>query len=266
MIVNATRKQAITGSALLKLESDLEGAVARGEISAVFQPQIDIRTRRVVSVEALARWNHPEYGYVGPATFIPLAEELDLITDIGDFMIDEGCRLAAELTSLGHRVDVAVNVSAAQLVTLDFLDRVEANLRRHELTTDRLIVEITESLPVIDVPEVAARLRDLRDLGLGISIDDFGTGYSSVERLAVLPATELKIDQSLIRDTAPIPAYVCEAVDTAHELGLRVVAEGIETEHHFARAVGLQCDRAQGYLFSRPTTENHLRRLLGVEL
>jgi EAL domain-containing protein (putative c-di-GMP-specific phosphodiesterase class I) len=246
----------------LNLVSDLQGAVTRGEIMALFQPQIDVQTRQIVAVEALARWNHPEAGMVPPDVFIPLAEENDLINEIGDFMIDEGCRLAAEFTALGRSIDVAVNVSAAQLLDLEFLDRVQANLRRHALSAGNIIVEVTESLPIIDVPEVSERLRELRKLGLGISVDDFGTGHSSIERLLVLPATELKIDQSLIRGLNTAPDALRDAVKTAHDYGLRVVAEGVETEEHFERCIELGCDRAQGYLFSRPTTEAEIAQLL----
>ena len=238
--------------------------MARGEIAAVYQPQIDVQTRRIVAVEALARWNHPAFGLVPPDVFIPLAEEHELITGIGDFMIDEGCRMAATLQSLGHRIDVAVNVSAAQLADLAFLDRVQANLERHALAPENLIVEITETLPVIDIPEVKTRLAELRDLGLGISVDDFGTGHSSIDRLLVLPATELKIDQSLVRGLHTAPALLRDAVRTAHDHGLRVVAEGVETEEHFARARQLGCDRAQGFLFSRPTSEAEIGQLLSV--
>ncbi|GAB3606936.1 hypothetical protein GCM10027413_23450 [Conyzicola nivalis] len=244
--------------------SDLHGAVTRGEIVALFQPQIDVHTRQIVAVEALARWNHPELGSVPPDIFIPIAEEHDLINEIGDFMIDEGCRLAAEWQALGRSIDVAVNVSAAQLLDLEFLDRVQANLQRHSLSPECIIVEVTESLPIADVPEVNERLIELRALGLGISVDDFGTGHSSLDRLLVLPATELKIDQSLIRGLHTAPAVLRDAVRTAHDFGLRVVAEGVETEEHFERCIELGCDRAQGFLFSRPTTEAEIAQLLTV--
>jgi EAL domain-containing protein (putative c-di-GMP-specific phosphodiesterase class I) len=244
--------------------TDLDGAVARGEIVAVFQPQVDVRTRRVVAVEALARWRHPELGLVAPDIFIPLAEEHELIAQIGDFMFDQGCRCAAEWQALGHPVDVAVNVSAAQLMTLDFLDLVAESIARHGLSPESLIIEITESLPLENVPEVTARLFELRDLGLGISIDDFGTGYSSLAQVLALPATELKLDQSLIKDTHSSPLTVHEAVAMAHGKGLRVVAEGVETEEQFALARELECDRAQGYLFSRPISEAELGLLLAA--
>lgn len=248
----------------VSLRADLPGAALRGELIAYYQPQIDVASGRIVAAEALARWWHPQLGLVPPLDFIPIAEETGAIHEIGDFMIEQSCGFAASADAEG--IEVAVNVSAVQLTDPGFSDRLTEAYLRHGLSPAHLTVELTESQPVLNVPDAIAQLEKLRSLGIGVSIDDFGSGHSSLRQLQTLPFSELKIDQSLIRDTAPIPAYVCEAVDTAHELGLRVVAEGIETEHHFARAVELQCDRAQGYLFSRPTTENHLRRLLGVEL
>lgn len=247
----------------MNLVSDLGGAVARGEIVTLFQPQVDALTRRIVGVEALARWDHPELGRIAPDVFIALAEENQLIGEIGGFMIDEGCRCAAIWKALGHDIDVAVNVSAAQLVDLDFLDRVEDSLARNGLSPESLVIEITESLPVVDVPEVNARLVQLRDLGLGISVDDFGTGYSSIAQLLVLPATELKLDQSLMQASAVM--LVRDAVAMAHKKGLRVVAEGVETEAQFDFARDLSCDRVQGFLFSRPASEADIGVLLAVE-
>jgi EAL domain-containing protein (putative c-di-GMP-specific phosphodiesterase class I) len=238
--------------------------VLRGEIVAVYQPQVDIRTGCIVGVEALARWNHPVYGPISPQTFIPLAEENDFIDEIGDFMIDEGCRCAAEWNSLGRRVDVAVNVSAAQLLTLHLLDRVTDNLAKYSLTPDHIVIEITESLPVLDVPEVAARLVRLRELGLGISIDDYGTGYSSLARFNTVPATEIKIDQSLIQASDASTHLIGDAVDRAHAMHVRVVAEGVETEEQLQRARDLGCDRVQGYLLGRPGSESDMAHLLSV--
>jgi EAL domain-containing protein (putative c-di-GMP-specific phosphodiesterase class I) len=246
----------------MNLASDLTGAVTRGEIAAVFQPQIDMRTGVIVAVEALARWNHPQLGSIAPTTFIPIAEEHQLIAEIGDFMLDEGCRCAEVWNASGARIEVAVNVSPAQLLTTDFLDRIRTNLTRRHLSAGSLTIEITESLPVTEEPAVLRLLDELGDLGLGISVDDFGTGYASVERLLSLPATELKLDQSLVQVAGSPPPYVVAAIRVAHENGLRVVAEGIENEEQFVRARDLGCDRAQGYLFSRPASEEEIGRVL----
>jgi EAL domain-containing protein (putative c-di-GMP-specific phosphodiesterase class I) len=246
----------------MNLVSDLDGAVERGEIVAWFQPQIEVSSGKVVAVEALSRWTHPEYGIIAPNVFIPLAEAHDLITGIGDFMLDEACRCAQEWCEQGMDLEVAVNVSAAQLTTSAFLDRVHSNLSERGLDPDRITVEVTESLPLMDVPEVTDRLTELRDLGLGVSLDDFGTGYSTLGQLLKLPATELKIDQSLIQDADTSGRLMLAVVEMAHDRGLRVVAEGVETEQHLAAVRELDCDRAQGYLFGRPAPFDEIGNLL----
>jgi len=239
----------------MNVATELEGAVARGEITPAFQPQIDIPTRRIVAVEALARWTHPILGAVAPIDFIPVAEQLGLIDEIGNYMLDESCRCSSEWIAAGLSVEVAVNVSPAQLADVHFLDRIQSNLEQHQLSANRLTIEITESLPVADVPNVLVRLAELRDLGVGISVDDFGTGHASVQRLSSLPVSELKLDQSLVQDLSEPPLFLTEAIAVARLDGLRVVAEGVETEEQFERARWLGCDRAQGYLFGRPATE-----------
>jgi EAL domain-containing protein (putative c-di-GMP-specific phosphodiesterase class I) len=248
----------------MNVTTELSGAVTRGEIRAVFQPQIDIASRRIVAVEALARWTHPTLGAVSPAEFIPLAEQLGLIGEIGDFMLDESCRCSSQWIAAGLIVEVAVNVSPAQLATVDFLDRIQSNLDRHNLSADSLTIEITESLPVAEVPTVLVRLAELRDLGVGVSVDDFGTGHASTERLATLPVSELKLDQSLVQDLNPPPLFLTEAIALARAGGVRVVAEGVETEEQFERAREIGCDRAQGYLFGRPASEADITRELSA--
>jgi EAL domain-containing protein (putative c-di-GMP-specific phosphodiesterase class I) len=248
----------------VNLAADLGGAVARGEITAVYQPQVDLQTGSMVAVEALARWNHPRLGQISPATFIPVAEEHELIAGIGDFMLDESARCASAWNIGRQRIVVSVNVSAAQLRTVDFLERVAHNLEARAIPADRLAIEVTESLPLVDVPEVTALLAHLRSLGLGVSIDDFGTGYSSLARLEAIPATEIKIDRSLIQDMSRSRPVIARAIARAHELGMRVVAEGVETERQMAQARDLGCDRAQGFLLSRPRTEPDIGMLLSV--
>jgi len=248
------------------LATDLDGAAARGEMLAHFQPQIDVNTGRIVAVEALARWRHPELGFVSPEVFIPLAEDSDLIGEIGNFMMDEGARCAAEWNSGSHRVDVAVNVSPRQLVTLDFLDHLQSDLTRYDLPAENLIIEITESLPVTEVPAVNTRLLELRAIGLGISVDDFGTGHTSIDQLHTLPLTEVKIDQSLVRGIDNSRELIEEVISVAHDRGMRVVAEGVETEEHFAFVRELGCDRAQGYYFGRPMEESEITRLLAARV
>jgi EAL domain-containing protein (putative c-di-GMP-specific phosphodiesterase class I) len=240
------------------LVSDLRGAVGRGEIVPYYQPQVDIHTLEIVSVEMLARWMHPEFGMVLPSIFIPLAEAHSSISEIGTFLMREAVRQTAEWCADGFEVEVAINVSAAQLSDLAFLEAFQDSIGEAELAPEKLTLEITESLPLIRVEEVSARLAELRELGVGVSIDDFGAGYSVVTELAGIPANEIKIDKALIQDAASSEKLLRSVVDDAHSTGRRVLAEGVETAEHLALARALTCDRAQGYLFGRPVPEAHL--------
>lgn len=248
------------GSQLL---SELRGAVQRGEIIAHFQPQVDLRSRRIVAAEALARWEHPTRGMIAPSVFIPMAEESGAIDEIGDHMIELACDAALSWQQAGHDVEVAVNVSATQLRDHEFARRVLSTVESHALDPRLLTIEVTESTEIIDVSAVAERLDWLRSVGMTISVDDFGTGHSSVEQVLDLRASELKIDQSLTQDEGASARTLLGAVITfAHDKGLRVVAEGIETEAQLEQIVDLHCDRAQGYLLGRPVARSEFDELL----
>jgi EAL domain-containing protein (putative c-di-GMP-specific phosphodiesterase class I) len=248
-----------------RLADDLHGAVERGEIVAWYQPQVRVDTREVVSAEALSRWMHPELGIVPPGTFIPLAEELGLITEIGDHMLELGCRSAARWQNRTTPIEVAVNVSAIQLRNPEFAERLIQAVRAADLDPKLLTIEVTETAEIIDVSTVAERLDWLRSVGVTISVDDFGVGHSSVEQVLDLRATELKIDQSLVRDESNAARTLLAAVVTfARDKGLRVVAEGVETEAQFARVRDLQCHRAQGFLLGRPIPVDDFTELLGA--
>jgi len=245
------------------LTSDLRGAALRGEIRAVYQPQIDLATNRIVSVETLSRWEHPVLGNIPPSTFIPLAEESSAIDEIGEFMLAQGAECAAILKRHGLDIEVSVNVSVQQLRTTAVAETIARNLAQHELEPGVLTIEITESTSVDDVDGAAERLLAIRELGIGLSIDDFGTGHSSVSQLLSMPATELKIDQSIVqRDDEAARQLIVEAVELCHSMGVRVVAEGVETEDHLERARALGCDRAQGYAIGRPTSLSDLEAML----
>jgi EAL domain-containing protein (putative c-di-GMP-specific phosphodiesterase class I) len=247
------------------LRSELAGAVSRHEIAAYYQPQFELRTDRIVSAEALARWIHPELGLVPPSTFIPLAEESGLIHEVGARMIELACTAAVDWASDGDPIEVAVNVSATQLHDQRFADRLLEIVRSVELDPALLTLEVTESIEIIDVSLVVEQLDWLRSVGMSISVDDFGTGHSSVEQVLGLRATELKIDQSIVRDESPgARTLLAAVVSFARDKGLRVVAEGIETEAQLQRIRELNCDRAQGYLLGHPLPRDEFDLLVSA--
>jgi EAL domain-containing protein (putative c-di-GMP-specific phosphodiesterase class I) len=234
-----------------RLAVDLEGAVDRGEIVAYYQPQMDVATEQIVAVESLSRWQHPELGLQSPLDFIPIAEETGLINEIGTFMMEDGCRRALEWDRRGTPVGVSVNVSALQFATPDFLDQLERTFNDSGSLVHAITLEITESRLIVNRPNVSGRLAALRALGVGISIDDFGVGHSSVEQLLALPATELKIDRTIVQDTGSA-LLMATIAGLVHDRGLRIVAEGVETTEQLDRVRALKCDRVQGYLIGRP--------------
>ncbi len=249
----------------MSLDEDLQGAVARGELTAYYQPQIDLRTDRIVAVEALARWEHPTHGLLPPRDFITRAEENGLIHEIGDFMMETGCESGAGWHDHGLDLEVAVNVSAVQLSDPAFLDGLSELLETHAMPPELLTIEITESQLIVDIPMVATRLGGLAELGVGISIDDFGTGHSSLSRLQELPFTELKIDQHFVQDHDETRlALVSIMVGLIRDRGVRVVAEGVETLDQLRRMRDFGCERAQGFYVSRPIPKSGIDSLIGA--
>lgn len=235
-----------------QLVADLSGASARGEIVAYYQPQRDIRTGAVVGAEALSRWLHPRLGLIAPDIFIPLAEAEGTIVGIGEHMLDLACVFGDAHGERGAAIDIAVNVSAIQLRDEDFAARTLLAAERHGLDPRRLVIEVTETEAVVDVSAVGERFDLFRAAGVTVSIDDFGRGQSSIEQLLCLQATELKIDQSLVRGRDGSSDRLLAAIVTfAHDKGLRVVAEGVETTGELAAMTALGCDRVQGYLTGR---------------
>jgi EAL domain-containing protein (putative c-di-GMP-specific phosphodiesterase class I) len=240
-----------------ELARALSAALRRGELSAWFQPQIDLRTSRLVAAEALCRWNHPTWGSVSPAEFIPVAEEDGSIGEIGEFMATEAMNAMTDWD-----IDISVNVSPAQLEDADFTSWLERMILRIRRPARRLTLEITEGRHIGDVPAVVGRLDRLRAMGVGIAIDDFGSGQASLLQARRLHATELKIDRGLVSDDSPLASrVVAEAVALAHDADIRVVAEGIETPEQLDKVTRLGCDRAQGYLLSRPVPRSDMARL-----
>ena len=238
-----------------QLAADLPGASARGEIVAFYQPQIDIASGAVVGAEALSRWFHPRLGLVCPDVFIPLAEAGGTIVEIGDHMLDIACEFGASSARRGAAIDISVNVSAIQLRDRNFAANALQATTRHGLDARQLTIEITESQAVQNIAAVGDSFDILRLAGVTVSIDDFGRGHSSVDQLLALQASELKIDQTLVRNCAANSSILLAAVISfAHDKGLRVVAEGIETPAQLAAMTAVGCDRAQGYLTGRAMT------------
>ncbi|CAN5261951.1 hypothetical protein BH11ACT2_BH11ACT2_12280 [soil metagenome] len=248
------------------LAEQLAGALERDEISVEYQPQIDVASGRIVAVEALCRWNHPQLGSVAPGRFIPVAEDNALIDGIGDFMVDSTLECASGWAGLGIAVELSINVSALQLEDGRFFQRFAERLDTWRLDPTRFTLEITESQAIGDFPRVVGGLNGLRTRGVGISIDDYGTGHTSVKQLLSLPATELKLDQSLVqRDGVSSIALVRSLVKFAHDRGLRIVAEGVETVEQLDRVRDLGCDRAQGFLIGRSMPGRAIEAVLLAE-
>ncbi|WP_206454149.1 putative bifunctional diguanylate cyclase/phosphodiesterase [Aurantimonas marina] len=238
-----------------RLEQDLRDAIGNGELFLQYQPLVDNGTRRTVSFEALLRWQHPEHGRVAPDRFIPLAEEIGAITEIGAWVIHQACGAAA---SWPEELSVAVNVSAHQFKDGGIIGVVQDALARTGLRADRLELEITESVLIDDAQQVVEILHELRNIGVKIALDDFGTGYSSLSYLRRFPFDKLKIDRSFvsaIKDD-PVARGILETIMIlGRVLDLCVTAEGVEDDAQLAILSGLNCSQLQGYYFSRPMAE-----------
>jgi len=249
----------------LRLNADMRGAIERGEMTTLFQPQIDLGTGRIVAVEALARWRHPDLGVLSPTIFVPIAEENGLIHDLGRFVITEACALAARLQAEGTALEVAFNVSALQLTSPAFTDTVVELLERYAVPASLFIAEITESQAVAQLPLVRSQLVRLRNLGITVAVDDFGTGYSSLVQLSQIPATELKIDNGFTQsERLEGDRRLAAILGLGHGLGLRVVAEGVDTQQQLDRLRDLGFDRAQGYLIGRPVPADEIDASLRI--
>ena len=239
----------------MNLKHDLRHAVERGEMQLHYQPKIDGRRGQINGVEALLRWNHPVRGMIPPGEFIPIAERHGLIGALGNWVIEEACRQIHAWADEGVRIRVAINVSVHQLCEVDLVARIDAALRKHAIDPSQLLCEITESVAMEDIKATQRAFDGLSRIGVFLSIDDFGTGYSSLSYLRQLPAKQLKIDRSFVKDLETSPdarAIVDAVVRLAHALGLRVVAEGVETAGQRDVLLALGCDELQGYFFARP--------------
>jgi EAL domain-containing protein (putative c-di-GMP-specific phosphodiesterase class I) len=254
----------------LHLEEDLRHAVERGEFEVYYQPEIDLRTGTTIGFEALVRWHHPEQGVVGPGLFIPLAEESGLIVPIGMWVLAEACRQAK-----GWQVEnqsepllaIAVNLSARQLHHPDLVARVAAVLQDTGLPPASLQLELTESLLIDDLPATRQTLNDLKGLGVRLAVDDFGTGYSSLSYLRRFTVDTIKVDRSFVTTLTHdhedrTVAIVRAVIALGHDLGMNVLAEGIETADQLRLLQSLGCSQGQGYYFTEPRPSNDLGAFL----
>ena len=245
----------------LDLQRDLRLALERNELELYYQPKVDAHSGKVTAAEALLRWKHPTKGMIGPSTFIPVAERFGLIGTLGNWVIEDACRQSRAWRDKGLRMRVAINLSAFQMRQDDLVERITTALARHRIDPSLLTCEITESVAMEDTRATQTTFKRLGEAGVHLSIDDFGTGYSSLAYLRKLPAEELKIDRSFVMDietSADARAVVDAVIHLAHALGLKVVAEGVETERQRDVLIQMGCDELQGFLFAKPMSARAL--------
>jgi diguanylate cyclase (GGDEF)-like protein len=255
----------------LDLENDLHHAIARNQLTVLFQPKVRLDSAKVVGVEALVRWQHPQLGLLGPDAFIPLAEESGLIAPLGEWVLETACRQAVTWMNEGFQgLSVAVNLSARQFQLQAMDSVVAAALRRTGLPSHLLEVELTESLALQDNEAVKATLESIHDLGVTCSVDDFGVGFSNFGYLGTLPIDKIKVDKSFVSqldgaNDKSASALIIGMIATAKALGLGVVAEGVENHSQLAFLRERGCDQMQGFLFSAPVPSEQLSALLMLE-
>jgi diguanylate cyclase (GGDEF)-like protein len=245
----------------LRLVDDLRAALEKDELKLHYQPQVDLGSGAVVAVEALLRWPHPRLGFVPPLDFLPLAEEAGLMRPVTTFVLGEALSQCAHWRSEGHNLSIAINVSATNVLDVDFVALVREQLRRNHLPADALILEITETTLISDLDHCGAVIDQLRELGCTVSIDDFGAGFTSLASLSRLAVGEVKLDRSFLTTLERQPnsrALVRATIELAHALGLNVVAEGVEEADTLATLSSLGCDLAQGYYIGRPAAATEL--------
>ncbi len=246
------------------LERELRGAIERGEISVVYQPQISAQSGKIYGVESLLRWHNPHLGHVSPLEFISLAEEIGLINELGHFVIEQSCKEITQLPKEQRRdLILSINISPMQLMNQYFIPRLQEILNKYDVASHHITLEITENVLINDLPTVTPIISQLKELGFTISLDDFGTGYSSLSYLSNLPLDELKIDRVFVDkmlNSEQSDSLVKAILAIAQSANMRVVAEGVETQTQRDVLVEYGCDLLQGYFIDRPLSIEALQQ------
>ncbi|MEW5893677.1 MAG: EAL domain-containing protein [Pseudomonadota bacterium] len=257
-------------SGRMTLEADLRRGLQREEFEVFYQPQYELASRRIIGMEALVRWRHPERGMVSPGEFIPIAEDTGLITPLSEQVLQLVCRQARLWHDMGlPRISLAVNLSAKQIEQARFVDKFIGTLLAHRVPEGAIGIEITESMLVRDLEGAIGKLRQLAEFGIEISIDDFGTGYSSLSYLNRLPIDTIKIDKSFVHDIRPGDdgtSIVAGIAAMTRGLNLNLIAEGVETEAQLQYLERIGCHAGQGYYLSHPLDAAHATQLLGSQI
>lgn len=254
--------------ARLRMERDLQLALRRQQFNLQYQPIVALGSGRITGFEVLSRWHHPTLGVISPARFIPMAEEIGSILELGIWVIQAACQQLQnwkrQFPAYFADLTISVNLSCKQLVCASLPQQIEQILHATELAPQYLKLEITESSIMSNTEEIELVLMQLQQLGVQLYIDDFGTGYSSLSRLLELPLDVLKIDRSFVQQLCSKRGeYLVRAItNLAHNLGIDVIAEGVETEEQAAKLQTLGCHRAQGYLFARPIDGSEVPNLI----
>ena len=251
----------------LSLAGELRSALESGELELHYQPKADVISGRIVGVEALVRWNHPRHGLLGPEEFVPIAEQTGLIVPLTRWVLAAAMRQCRAWQEQGYELSVAVNLSARSFLDTALAVDIPQLLKVHNIEPTLLELEVTESTIMLDPARATATLERLSELGLRLSIDDFGTGYSSLANLKRLPVDMIKIDKSFVLEMATEhsdAAIVRSTIELAHNLGLQVIAEGVEDRQIWEELARLGCDFAQGYYLSRPLPADKLAPKLGM--